>query len=157
MFERAIDRNLLPYCELYGIATLIRSPLCHGLLGGQFTEATTFSPSDTRSADAKFQPPRFTQYLAAVERLRAFAAQHYGKSVAELAVRWVLDRPGVAATLCTAKSSEQLATAAASLGWHLDTRARRFVEEIVRQAVTDPVGLWWQGQGSGMSSPGSAA
>ena len=147
LFERAIDRDLLPYCELYGIPLLTGSPLCRGLLGGQLTAATAFPPTDIRFRDPKFRLPHVTQYLAAVERLQAFAAQHYGKSVAELAVRWVLDRPGVSATLYSAKRPKQLTLAAACMGWHLDGRARGFIEEIVRQTVTDTAEPAWQPSG----------
>jgi Predicted oxidoreductases (related to aryl-alcohol dehydrogenases) len=34
LFERQIEADVLPYCRANGIATLIYSPLCRGLLGG---------------------------------------------------------------------------------------------------------------------------
>ncbi len=140
LFERSIDVEVLPYCREHGIAVLTYSSLCRSLLAGRLRPGMQFDAEDIRSVDPKFREPRFGQYLAAVERLDAFAQQHYGKHVLELAVRWALDQPGIAAALWGAKRPEQLAAAAGVMGWRLDERARHAVEEIVAQSVVDPVG-----------------
>ncbi|HEY0307185.1 MAG TPA: aldo/keto reductase, partial [Acidobacteriaceae bacterium] len=90
IYERAIDADVLPYCDAHGIATLAYSALCRSMLSGKVTAASTFT--DIRSFDPKFQPPRLAQYAAATQALDAFARERYGKSVVELAIRWILDR-----------------------------------------------------------------
>ena len=70
----------------------------------------------------------------------AFAQQNYGKSVLELAVRWVLDRPGASAALWGAKRPDQLKAVENIFGWRLDESAMREIDEIVLESVTDPVG-----------------
>jgi aryl-alcohol dehydrogenase-like predicted oxidoreductase len=140
IFERAIDDEVLPYCRAHSIAVLTYSSLCRSLLGGRLSRDTQFDEGDIRRVDPKFQPPRFGQYLDAVARLDAFAGGNYGDSVLELAVRWVLDRPGVSAALWGAKRPEQLAAVEGISGWHLNQDAMREIDRIVRESVTNPVG-----------------
>jgi aryl-alcohol dehydrogenase-like predicted oxidoreductase len=140
LFERDAEAEVLPYCREHRIAVLTWSTLCRSLLAGRMRPDTEFAAGDVRREDPKFQPPRYGQYLRAVERLDGFAAQHYGKRVLELAVRWVLDQPGVSAALWGAKRPEQLAAVDGVMGWGLDPRALDALEEIVRQEVRDPVG-----------------
>jgi aryl-alcohol dehydrogenase-like predicted oxidoreductase len=100
----------------------------------------TFDAGDIRRVDPKFQEPRFSQYMTAVERLAALAKEHYGKTVLELAVRWVLDRPGVSVALWGAKRPEQLDAVSGVLGWKLNAAAMAEIDRIVKDSVTAPVG-----------------
>ena len=140
LFECAIDDEVLPYCREHSIAVLTYSSLCRSLLGGRLTQDTEFPEGDIRRVDPKFQPPRFAQYLHAVARLDDFARSHYGKTVLELAIRWVLDRPGVSAALWGAKRPDQLKAVKGISNWRLGEDAMREIDAIVRESVTDPVG-----------------
>ena len=101
---------------------------------------TQFTGDDLRKIDPKFQPPRYAQYLQAVERLDRFAHQHYGKRVIDLAVRWTLDQPGVTVALWGARQPDQLVPVDNAIGWKLDAGALRAIDTIIRETVTDPVG-----------------
>ncbi|MGB0123853.1 MAG: aldo/keto reductase [Silvibacterium sp.] len=140
LFERAIDEDVLPYCREHSIAVLTYSSLCRSLLAGRLTIDTQFAEGDVRRVDPKFQPPRFEQYLQAVARLDAFAREHYGKRVLELAARWVLDQPGVSAALWGAKRPDQLNAVDGIFGWKLNGEAMTEMDAIVRESVPDPVG-----------------
>ncbi len=140
LFEREIDAEILPWCAQNQVAVLTYSSLCRSLLAGRLTRGMAFPGNDIRSADPKFQEPRFTQYLNAVEKLSAFAENHFGKSVLELAARWVLDRPGVTLALWGAKRPEQLDPVEDVCGWKLDAPAMAEIDRIVAECVTDPVG-----------------
>jgi aryl-alcohol dehydrogenase-like predicted oxidoreductase len=140
LFERQIDSKILPWCAANGVGVLTWSSLCRSLLGGRVTRGMSFDAKDIRNCDPKFQEPRFSQYMTAVERLALFAKERYGKSVLELAVRWVLDRPGVSVALWGAKRPEQLDAAHGVMGWELDASAMAEIDRIVAESVTDPVG-----------------
>jgi aryl-alcohol dehydrogenase-like predicted oxidoreductase len=140
LFEREIDNAVLPWCAEHGVAVLTYSSLCRSLLGGRLTRDTVFAEGDIRRADPKFQEPRFGQYLDAVERLADYAKVRYQKSVLELAVRWVLDRPGVTVALWGARRPEQLDAITKVIGWELDEEAMAEIDRIVAGCVTDPVG-----------------
>jgi aryl-alcohol dehydrogenase-like predicted oxidoreductase len=140
LFEREIEADVLPYCHGKEIAVLAYGALCRGLLSGRIKSDTQFEPGDIRKSDPKFQPPRFEQYLRAVEKLDRFAREHYRKRVLELAVRWLLDQPGVSVALWGARRPEQLAPIDQVMGWRLDADAMEQIDAIVRDTVKDPVG-----------------
>jgi aryl-alcohol dehydrogenase-like predicted oxidoreductase len=140
LFERGVERDVLPYCHIHGISTLTYGSLCRGLLSGKMKPATEFRGDDMRKTDPKFQPPRYAQYLEAVERLDRFAQKNYGKRVLELAVRWCLEQPFVTVALWGARHSAQLASVARVSGWKLDSAALKTINEIVQESITDPVG-----------------
>ncbi|HEV8076146.1 MAG TPA: aldo/keto reductase [Candidatus Acidoferrum sp.] len=140
LFERQIDRDVLPYLRENGISTLVYGPLCRGLLTGKMKADTQFTGDDLRKVDPKFQPPRFEQYLRAVELLDQFAQKNYGKRVIDLAIRWALDQPGVSVALWGARHPEQVQTVDNVDGWKLDADALKAICGIVRDTVSDPIG-----------------
>jgi aryl-alcohol dehydrogenase-like predicted oxidoreductase len=140
LFERGAERDVLPYCRIRGINTLTYGALCRGLLSGRMKPDTQFDGDDLRKVDPKFQPPRYAQYLKAVERLDRFARENYGKGVLELAVRWTLDRPFVTIALWGARRPEQLAAVAGVSGWKLDIAALKAIDGIIDTFVANPVG-----------------
>jgi aryl-alcohol dehydrogenase-like predicted oxidoreductase len=139
LFERAIEAEILPYCRKHAIATLGYGALCRGLLSGRMRADTKFEGDDLRRNDPKFQPPRFAQYLAAVERLDRFAQERYGKRVIDLAVRWILDQ-GITTALWGARHPDQLQAVDAVMGWSLDAAAKAGIDRILAETITDPVG-----------------
>jgi aryl-alcohol dehydrogenase-like predicted oxidoreductase len=140
LFEREIDRDVLPYALDNNISVLVYGSLCRGLLSGKMKPDTAFTGDDLRKVDPKFQPPRYAQYLAAVERLDRFAQENYGKRVIDLAVRWAIDQLGVTVALWGARHPDQLTTVTNIDGWTLDSDARDEITRIVNECVTDPVG-----------------
>ena len=140
LFEREVERDVLPYSRTHGINTLTYGSLCRGLLSGKMKLDTEFHGDDVRRIDPKFQPARYTQYLKAVERLDRFAQENYGKRVLDLALRWTLDQPFVTVALWGARHPNQLTPIAGVTGWKLDAAALKAIAEIVRESVTDPVG-----------------
>ena len=140
LFEREIEENVLPHCAWEGIAVLAYGAICRGLLSGRMTRDTSFEGDDLRKTDPKFQYPRFEQYVEAVRLLDQFAHKNYGKRVIHLALRWVLDQPGVSAALWGARHPNQLDPVADVMDWTLDDASLGEIDRIVRDTVTDPVG-----------------
>jgi aryl-alcohol dehydrogenase-like predicted oxidoreductase len=140
LFERDVERDVLPYCRTHGVSTLTYGSLCRGLLSGKMNPGTEFQGDDVRKIDPKFQPPRYAQYLKAVERLDRFAQENYGKRVLELALRWTLDQPFVTVALWGARHPNQLTPIADVTGWKLDLAALKIIDKIVWESITDPVG-----------------
>ena len=139
LFERGIEADLLPYCRKNKIATLGYGALCRGLLSGRMKAATVFDGDDLRRTDPKFLEPRFTQYVAAVQKLDHLAQQRFDKRVIHLAVRWMLDQ-GITTALWGARHPEQLQPVDEVTGWSIDTATMAEIDLILRETVTDPVG-----------------
>lgn len=140
LFERAIEQDILPYCSENKIALLAYGSLCRGLLSGSMSTSSHFTGDDLRKSDPKFQPPRFQQYLDAVERLDQFARDNFGRRVIHLAARWVLDRGARNIALWGARRAEQLSPIAGVLGWRIDAQAMAEIDRILQETVRDPIG-----------------
>jgi len=140
LFERAIERDVLPYCRDNHVVTLAYGALCRGLLSGRMTPNTAFEGDDLRKHDPKFQAPRFARYLTAVERLDRFARANYGKRVIHLAMRWILDREDSTIALWGARRPDQLDPIADMSGWHLDAAAMVEIDRILSDTIADAVG-----------------
>jgi aryl-alcohol dehydrogenase-like predicted oxidoreductase len=140
LFEREIERGVLPYAKRNKIVTLAYGALCRGLLAGKMTPDTKFSGDDLRRSDPKFQPPRFAQYLKAVAALDQFAQKNYGKRVVHLALRWILDQQGEGFALWGARKPEQLDPLDQVYGWQLDAGAMAEIDRILAATIESPVG-----------------
>jgi aryl-alcohol dehydrogenase-like predicted oxidoreductase len=139
LFERGIEEQILPYCRRNNIAVLGYGALCRGLLSGRMRPDTQFSGDDLRRNDPKFKPPRFAQYLSAVQRLDLLAQYRYGKRVIHLAVRWMLDQ-GVTVALWGARRASQISPVAEVAGWSLASDAKAEIDRVLRERIKDPVG-----------------
>lgn len=138
LFEREIERDVLPYAARTGLTVLSYGALCRGLLSGTVTAHRRFPGDDLRNVDPKFQGERLRQYLAAVEALDQLARTRFGKSVLALAVRWVLDQ-GPTIALWGARRPEQLDAIEDIDGWHVDEAAKTEIEAILERCVRDPL------------------
>jgi aryl-alcohol dehydrogenase-like predicted oxidoreductase len=140
LFERGIESDVLPYVREYNISTLTYGALCRGLLSGRMSETTEFKGDDLRKSDPKFQRPRYAQYLQAVDQLDRYAQEQCEKRVIHLAVRWLLDQPGVSVSLWGARHAEQLTPVENMTNWRLCAYDMLAINRILRQTITDPVG-----------------
>jgi aryl-alcohol dehydrogenase-like predicted oxidoreductase len=139
LFERAIEAQILPYCNANHVVTLGYGALCRGLLSGRMRPDTTFQGDDLRRIDPKFQPPRFAQYLDAVRQLDDLALRRFQRRVIHLAVRWMLDQ-GISVALWGGRRPDQVEAALGVAGWSLNRADREQIERIVNTAIIDPVG-----------------
>jgi aryl-alcohol dehydrogenase-like predicted oxidoreductase len=141
LFEREIERDVLPYAVDRGITTLTYGALCRGLLSGAMRLDREFAKGDMRkTTDPKFQAPHFAEYVNAASKLDAFARENFGKRVIHLAVRWLLDQPGVGVALWGARHPEQLAAMNEVSGWSLTKSDVAAIDAILRENIRKPVG-----------------
>jgi hypothetical protein len=82
---------------------------------------------------------RFAKYLNAVQQLDNTAEKRHGKHVMDLAVRWVLDQPGITTALWGARHPEELDAVAGALDWNLDPDTLAAIDQILRQAIPNPI------------------
>jgi aryl-alcohol dehydrogenase-like predicted oxidoreductase len=141
LFEREIEQDVLPYALERGITTMTYGALCRGLLSGAMQTDRQFANGDMRkTTDPKFQPDHFGEYLNATSKLDTFARHYLGKRVIHLAVRWLLDQPGVGVALWGARRPEQLAPINEVSGSSLLKSDFAAIEAILRDAIRHPVG-----------------
>jgi len=123
MLDRRVEREILPWLAAHQIGFMAYGTLAFGLLTGAFTPETTFVAWDWRSGGKAFGLPLFEREwflkeLRLVERLKAFAAD-YGKTVAQLAIAWVLSHPEVTVALVGVRNPRELEENIAAVDWRL--------------------------------------
>lgn len=140
LFERQIEPEILPYTRKHNITTLTYGALCRGLLTGRMKPDTQFTGDDLRKIDPKFQQPRYSQYLEAVAQLDRFARERFKKGVMALAVRWLLDQPGVGIALWGARRPDQADAVDEAMRWAIDDTSIKAIDQILRDSIRDPIG-----------------
>src|ERR1700740_3499075 len=136
LFEREIERKVLPYALSRNVTTLAYGALCRGLLSGAMNAGRQFAKDDMRkTSDPKFQQPHFAEYLDAASKLDAYAREHFGKRVIHLAVRWLLDQPGVGIALWGARRPDQLSAIEEVFGWSLSEHDFAAIDAILRDTI----------------------
>ena len=104
--QEPIEKGILDFCREEGIGFIAYSPLAQGLLTDRYLNGI---PADSRMAKEHYlkserRTPELLDYL---RRIQATAAEQ-GDTIAQAALRWVLNQPGVTSVLVGASSVEQL-------------------------------------------------
>ena len=141
MLTRDVEAELLPYCADQQIGVIVYSPMQKGLLTGKVTAewVASLPPDDHRRSDPMFQEPQRSANLALVESLRKIAAAA-GKTVAQLAIAWVLRRPEVTAAIVGARRPEQIEQTIAAGDWQLDDSQVAAIENLLTERTSTASG-----------------
>ncbi len=131
MFWRFIEKGELPYCREKGIGVMTYSSLAQGLLTGALTRETKFAEGDNRPTTVLFQPEHYSRCLDAVDKLKPVAAK-YGKTLAQLAIYWVVSRPGVSTALLGARTVREIEENAGGVGWQMDPADLALIDGYTR-------------------------
>ena len=121
MIERGVEEELLPYCAANDIGVIVYSPMQTGLLTGKYTrERIARLPDDDwrKHRSDHFQEPALSANLELVEALRPIA-ERQSRTVAQLAIAWVLHRPEVTAAIVGARRPSQIEQTAPAGDWVL--------------------------------------
>lgn len=140
LFDRDVEQRELPLCGERDIAFLAYRPLAAGLLAGRYDEPPTFTPRDHRTGIYWFKGREFARRQAAIARLREIA-NPLGITLAALALRWLLARPGVSVVLAGARSPAQVEENLAAQAGPLPEDVVASVDDIVAAAFRLPRAL----------------
>ena len=125
---REEEREMLPLCQAEGIGVIPWSPLARGFLAGNRTKTdhgeTLRAKTDDYAQSMYYQPSDF----AVVERVSEIAKEH-GVSNAQIAIAWMLQRPGITAPIIGASKLYQLEEAIAALDIKLTPEQVASLEE----------------------------
>ena len=134
LFDRRVEGAVLPYCREAGIGFMAYGSLAFGLLTGALKPDTVFAENDWRGRGMAFGLPlfereNFLKELRVTERLKEMAAG-YGKSVAQLALAWVLSNPAVTVGLVGMRNERELEENIAAVDWRLTAEDRDAINRI---------------------------
>jgi aryl-alcohol dehydrogenase-like predicted oxidoreductase len=124
LMVRSSEWELLPLCRGEGLGFLAWSPLAGGWLTGKYRKAQP-PPRDSRVGRKDRwddQPEQRESEITwrIVDALQAIAELR-GKTLAQVALNWLLQQPGVTAPILGARTLEQLDENLGSTGWTLST------------------------------------
>jgi len=97
-----------------GVGVIARVPLASGLLSGKYGESTTFAPEDHRTynrhGEAFDVGETFSgvPFEVGVRAARSVAVHAHRSTTAQLALRWILDQPGVSTVIPGARNASQV-------------------------------------------------
>jgi aryl-alcohol dehydrogenase-like predicted oxidoreductase len=125
LLDREIEWELLPVCANEGIGVIPWSPLRGGWLSGKYRRGMQAPVQGTRieEASAKNWSESWQKYntehtWSVLDTLFAVSART-GKNPAQVALRWLLQRPGVTAPILGARTLAQFEDNLGAAGWQL--------------------------------------
>ena len=141
LLGRAYEWELMPLGIDQKVGALIWSPLGWGRLTGKIRRGQPMPAQSRLHKTAAAGPPVDDEYLyKVVDALDAIAAET-GKTVPQIAINWLLQRPTVSSVILGARNEEQLRQNLGAVGWILTP------EQIARlddaSAVTPVYPYWW--------------
>jgi aryl-alcohol dehydrogenase-like predicted oxidoreductase len=150
-FRQKPLEQVLPAAAAAGVGILARVPLASGLLSGKYTRETSFAANDHRNFNRHgeafdvgetFAGVDFETGVAAAQEFAALAPA--GVPPAQLALRWIIDQPGVTTVIPGARTPEQARAnaAAAELG-PLDEAVAAAVRELYDRSIRPLVHDRW--------------
>ncbi|GAA3190514.1 aldo/keto reductase [Nonomuraea roseoviolacea] len=143
--------EVLPAARAAGVGVIARVPLASGLLSGRYDEHTTFAADDHRTYNRRgeafdvgetFSGVDFATGLEAVRRLAPLVPE--GVTMAQFALRWIADQPGVSVVIPGARNPEQARANAAAAGLApLPPESLRAVRDVYDELVAPQVAGRW--------------
>jgi aryl-alcohol dehydrogenase-like predicted oxidoreductase len=106
MVNRAVEDETVPYCITHNKAVLAYSPLERGLLTGKMKTGQTFAEGDHRAANKYFTDESIVRTNAFLNKLKPLA-ESKGATLAQLVLRWTIERPGITIALVGARNAAQ--------------------------------------------------
>ncbi|GAB2595385.1 aldo/keto reductase [Streptomyces capparidis] len=130
LFDRGIEKRILPATRELGIAVTAYGVLSRGLLSGHFGRDRQLGADDFRSHSPRFQGENLQRNLDLADALRGIA-ERKGVTVAQIAIAWVLSRGEDIVPLVGARRRDRLSEALGALEVTLEDADFAAVEEAV--------------------------
>lgn len=121
LLDRGPEWELLPVCQNEGVGVITWSPLRSGWLSGAYRRDMTAPPPDSKVAGPgthSWERYANDHTWHVLEELEAVAEQA-GRTQPQVAVRWLLQRPGVTAPVIGARTPSHLDDLLGAVGWSL--------------------------------------
>jgi aryl-alcohol dehydrogenase-like predicted oxidoreductase len=140
--ERSAEYEIVPSAIDQGLGLLIWSPLAGGLLSGKYRRGQP-PPAGSRHASEWSEPPVYSEdkLYDAIETLVEIAGAR-GVSAAQVALAWLLARPGITSVVVGARTDEQLADNLAAATLELTQEEHERLEAVSRPPLIYP--FWHQ-------------
>ncbi|GFE88912.1 aldo/keto reductase [Steroidobacter agaridevorans] len=153
LLGRDYEWELMPVGLDQGIGAVVWSPLGWGRLTGRIRRGQPLPKSSRLHETASIGPPVDDERLYRIVDVLDEVAAETGKSVPQIALNWLLQRPTVSTVLIGARDEKQLRENLGAIGWQLSKDQMARLDAV--SAVTPPYPYYpyWNGQFAERTAP----
>ncbi|KXU94279.1 aldo/keto reductase [Caballeronia megalochromosomata] len=150
LIGRDYEWELMPLGLDQGVGAIVWSPLGWGRLTGKIRRGQPLPATSRLHKTADMGPPVPEEYLYRVVDALDAIAEQTGKTVPQIALNWLLQRPTVATVLIGARNEEQLRQNLGAVGWNLTPEQVKTLDEA---SAVRPAYPYWHQQGFAERNP----
>jgi aryl-alcohol dehydrogenase-like predicted oxidoreductase len=150
LIGRDYEWELMPLALAEGIGTMVWSPLGWGRLTGKIRRGQAPSSGRIQEGGSGGGPIVDNEYLYTVVDALDAVAKQTGKTVPQVALNWLLQRPSVANVVVGARNEEQLRANLAAVDWKLDDAQIKALDAASQRVPSYP---YWHQRDFGERNP----
>ncbi len=143
LLDREFEWELMPLGIDQKVSTIVWSPLSSGRLSGKFRRGQPVPESSRLSQGGSHGPATDFERLYKIVDALDEVAEETGKSIAQVALNWLLQRPTVVNLVIGARNEEQLKQNLEAVGWNLTTEQ---IKKLDQASKTDLIYPYWHQQ-----------
>lgn len=143
LVSRDYEWELMPLALDQRVGALVWSPLGWGRLTGKVRRGQPLPEVSRLHTTSQFGPPVSDERLFAIVDALDEVAKETGKTVPQVAINWLLQRPTVATIIIGARNEEQLRQNIGALGWSLTPEQTAKLDAVSKTTKAYP--YWHQG------------
>ncbi|MFD1258535.1 aldo/keto reductase [Mucilaginibacter terrae] len=140
LLDREFEWELMPLGIDQKVSTIVWSPLSSGRLSGKFRRGQPLPENNRMSQGGSHGPATNFERLYTIVDALDEVAEETGKSIAQISLNWLLQRPTVANIIIGARDEEQLKQNLGAIGWNLTTEQ---IKKLDAASEVDPIYPYW--------------
>jgi aryl-alcohol dehydrogenase-like predicted oxidoreductase len=140
LIGREYEWELMPLAVDQGVGALVWSPLGWGRLTGKIRRGQPLPPGSRLHKTADMGPQVDDEYLFRVVDSLLEVAKETGKSVTQVALNWLVQRPSISTVIFGARNEEQLRQNLGAVGWNL---SGEHIAKLDAASDVTPVYPYW--------------
>ncbi|MFC3909367.1 aldo/keto reductase [Legionella dresdenensis] len=146
LIGRDYEHELMPLALDQGLGTIVWSPLGGARLTGKILRGKPLPKVSRLHITKEIGPPVSNELLFDVMDTLIELSEETGKTVSQIAINWLLQKPTVCSVLIGVRSEEQLQQNLGAVGWSLTDEQIKKLDEISQQGLPYP--YWHQARWS---------
>jgi len=132
LIERRAERDIMPLCGARGIGVICNRALARGVLTGKYKKNEPFPSQSRASTSIRVRRLLSEENLNLISALDDFAKER-GRSLAELAISWLLSKEQISTVLVGVRDLEQLKNCVEAVDWKLSDNDLNCIDEVIER------------------------
>ncbi|WP_411826175.1 aldo/keto reductase [Luteolibacter sp. AS25] len=138
LLGRDYESELMPLAQDQGVGAMVWSPLAWGRLTGKIRRGQAYPKKSRLHETASFGPPVDDERLYSLMDILDEVAKETQKSIPQISINWLLQRPTVANVIIGARNENQLRDNLGAIGWKLSNDQIQRLDNISSQLPPYP-------------------